>query len=188
MEEIWKNISGFEGLYMVSNMGRIKSIDRIITQSNIRKRFFKGKILPGRLMFGYDYTLLCYKGKESHFRTHRLVAIAFIPNHENKPEINHKDGIKSNNRVENLEWCTPSENQKHSFKYNLERKRSRYWLGKKGAEHPISKRVIDISCGKIYNSIKDCANANNMIRVTLSNMLTGHRRNKTNFRYASNCA
>ena len=185
-QEIWKDVPNYEGLYMVSDKGRIKSIDRIIVRSNGRPYIYKGKILPGRIMFGYQIVQLCNLGNEKQFRVHRLVGIAFIPNPENKPEINHKDGIKSNNWTDNLEWNTPSENIIHSFKY-LNRKRSRAWLGKTGAEHPISKKVIDISNGKIYDSLRQCATRNNMKSVTLGNMLRGHRRNKTNFRYATNC-
>lgn len=106
MNEIWKNIEGFNGYYQVSNLGRIKS-----TGSRARIR----KLFPNKV-WGYLYVVL--KGKKGK-RVHRLVAQAFIQNPNNYPEVNHKDGDKTNNRVENLEWCTPSQNMIHAVKSGL---------------------------------------------------------------------
>ena len=110
-KEIWKDIEGYEGLYQVSNMGRIKSFqyDKI-----------KGKILkPSLCAFDYLKINLRLNNTPKTEKLHRLVAKAFIPNPENKPQINHKDGNKQNNRVDNLEWCTDRENKQHAVRMGL---------------------------------------------------------------------
>lgn len=99
--EIWKDIEGYEGLYQVSNMGRVKSF-------NINEN---GKILKqGTTKKGYLYVILYKDKKTKPMRVHRLVAQAFIPNEDNKPQVNHINEIKTDNRVENLEWMTNEEN------------------------------------------------------------------------------
>ena len=100
-KEIWKNIDGYSN-YMVSNFGRIKNINYRNTN--------KEKYINGTKHNGYVYIVLTKNRKIKQHLLHRLVAEAFIPNLENKPCINHKDCNRSNNKVENLEWCTPKEN------------------------------------------------------------------------------
>lgn len=109
MEE-WKDIKGYEGLYQVSNQGRIRSfwhrrkgVDCLVQTS----------------VYGYKYVTL-HKEKQRTFRVHRLVAEAFIPNPEGKPQVNHINGDKGDNRVTNLEWCTGSENMIHAYRNGLE--------------------------------------------------------------------
>lgn len=107
MEEIWKDIKNFEGYYQVSNLGRVRSLDRIIVYNNGRKHIHKGKILnlkPKKT--GYIDVYLQKQFDSKNFLLHRLVAEAFIPNPNNYPIINHKDENPSNNCVDNLEWCT----------------------------------------------------------------------------------
>jgi len=109
LEEIWKDIKGFEGYYQISNHGRIKSF----------KRAKNGRVLSVKNGNGwYLTTNLFANGKRVTARIHRLVAEHFIPNPEGKPHINHKDGNKQNNRVNNLEWVTPKENSLHAVKNN----------------------------------------------------------------------
>lgn len=122
MQEIWKDVIGYEGLYQVSNQGRVRSLDRNIKVKikHNNKALKKGKILKiQKGKSGYIIVALCKDGKVKHYRVHRLVAAAFIDNPENKPYVNHINGDKTDNRVENLEFCTQSENVLHSYKIKL---------------------------------------------------------------------
>lgn len=115
-EEIWKDIKNYEGLYEVSNKGRVKRLERVTTDNNGKEYHLKEKILKEHLnSYGY-LTVNLYNHKDGggkQLRIHRLVAEAFIPNPNNNPQVNHKDEIKTNNCVENLEWMTCKENNNY---------------------------------------------------------------------------
>jgi hypothetical protein len=105
-EEIWKDVVGYEGKYKVSNKARI--------WSNLSKRYLK------QIEYiGYMSVILYFNSKNRTEKVHRLMAKAFIPNPENKPQVNHLNGIKNDNRLENFEWVTNSENQLHALRIGL---------------------------------------------------------------------
>ena len=111
MEEIWKDIKGYEGLYQVSNLGRVKSLKRIVFTKYGKRLTIYEKILKAKVhKFGYLEVNLNSNGIAKTLKVHRIVAEAFLPNLNNYPEINHKDENKQNNHIINLEWCTSSYN------------------------------------------------------------------------------
>ena len=111
MEE-WRDIAGYEGVYQVSNKGRVKRI----VATHTTKPMMRKPTLAGA---GYPSILLSKDGVARRYNVHRLVAKAFIPNPDNKPEVNHINGIKTDNRAENLEWVTVSENKLHAYRTGL---------------------------------------------------------------------
>lgn len=111
MEEEWRDIKGYEGLYQVSNEGRVKSLERDAICGRGGVYHFPERLLkPTANSVGYLQVYLCKDGKPKWYRVHRLVAQVFLPNPDNLPEVNHKDENQHNNRLENLEWCTHKEN------------------------------------------------------------------------------
>lgn len=151
--EIWLPIQGYEGLYEVSNMGRIKTLERTyyggVVPVKIKTRLRKLVVSKK----GYLSLLLSKDGIDKQFKVHRLVAEAFIPNIENKPQVNHKNGIKSDNRIENLEWATNKENCVHSWEVL---NRASY-LQPSGFDCKYSKPVFCETFGLTFGSTKKAA-------------------------------
>lgn len=136
--EIWKDIVGYEGLYQVSNLGRVKSLPRATTNGKILK------VQVNRLN-KYCYVALCRDNKKMFKRVHILVANAFLGANPNKLQVNHIDGNKENNNVYNLEYCTQSENMKHAYLTGLEK--------------PKGLQVIDLDTLEIYPTATETARA-----------------------------
>ena len=156
--EIWKPIINYEGLYEVSNLGRVKTL----TKPGFS---FKPRLLRQRDNgFGYMQCQLMKNGKRNMMTVHRLVAQAFVPNPENKPQINHKDGDKRNNAVDNLEWCTNSENQIHKFRV----------LGIKSKGGRPKRKIICCETAIVYESAYDASNATGIHRGSISSV-ANHR-------------
>lgn len=150
--EVWKDIVGYEGLYQVSNLGNIKSLERKEKSGNIiRKR--KEKILKQRKAMGYKYVIICKNGIAKTYRTHRLVAETFIPNLNNSPQVNHKDGNKLNNCANNLEWCTCKYNIQEAYRLKLSKT-------KKISQYDLNGKYI-----RTWNSV---ANASKMLKLDSS--------------------
>jgi len=117
LTEIWKQVVGFEGFYEVSNFGNVRSVDRYVKHPRGSMMLRKGKPMKqSKNKHGYMDIRLGKNGIEKAYLVHRLVAMAFIENNENKPQVNHKDGVKDNNKLENIEWATRSENRYHSYR------------------------------------------------------------------------
>lgn len=132
-QEIWKDIEGFEGLYQVSSLGRVRSLNRVVELDDGRKIPKQGKILKERITHnGYTRVQL---GENKDRYIHRLVASAFIPNPDKLPQINHKDENKRNNCVENLEWCT----NKYNINYGTAKER----ISEKHSTRPIRQFAMD---------------------------------------------
>jgi hypothetical protein len=180
IKEVWKDIKGYEGIYQVSNIGNIKSLEREVPNkrfpgvTNILK---EKRLKPGLSSSKYMTVVLSDGIKIKTFSLHRLIACAFIENNENKPYINHKDGDKLNNIFSNLEWCTASENGKHAHKLGLN-SISEYTKFK--IKEANSKKVIDKDTGEIYNSVITAAKSIKMDKSYLAHMLNGKYVNKTN--------
>ena len=146
--EIWKDIEGYEGLYQVSNKGRVKSLNY--------GRTGKEKILrPGKNNDGYLIVILYKNGKKKNFRIHRLVAKAFLTNPNNLLEVNHRDENKENNHVENLEWC----DRKYNINYGSRTERSsESRKGKKHKKHKLKKQILCVETGEIFDTSQDVIN------------------------------
>jgi len=139
----WCDVVGFEGLYQVSDCGKIRSYRRIVIRSNGRKYTVNHKILnPALDHAGYLRTVLSVDGKGKTIKIHREIAKAFINNPENKATVNHIDGNKINNHISNLEWATQKENLKHSFETGLQDNSKRLLIARNRAKRKIN--ILDV--------------------------------------------
>ena len=163
MKEEWKDIKGYEGLYQVSNLGNIKRLESIVETGNIKysrkTKYYEHLLKPSNHSAGYKVVKLHKRDKY----VHRLVAEAFIENPKNKPFVNHIDGNKTNNNVNNLEWCTQKQNVIHAFNNDLIKTRKMvYQLDKKN-------NLI-----RTWNSVSEAINATKIKHI--SSACTGRRK------------
>lgn len=155
MEETWKDISGYEGYYQVSNLGRVRSLDRVLSfKANRRNRAYQ-RLLTGRVLYqhtdphGYKTVSWSFENKHETKYVHRLVATAFVDNPRKLSDVNHIDGVKTNNYTGNLEWVTKQENMVHAFVHGLV-----------GYNNPKNKKRVRLSLSdgfeRVFESI-ECA-------------------------------
>lgn len=170
-EIIWLPIRGYQDIYEISNNGMVRSLTRIVLSSNGRERKIKGKQLSAKNNgCGYHFVTLCKNGNKENRYIHRLVAEAFLKNPQNKPVVNHINGMSTQNNVDNLEWVDQSENTKHAYRTNLNRH--------KNANHYWAVGVIDNQLGKKFDTIKEWCIERGINYSTGRNILSGY--NKTN--------
>lgn len=169
IQTTWKDIPGFEGFYEINIIGEVKGKQRIIKRqkgiTTINPKFLTSRINN----CGYMEVRLSKHGKTHTKFIHNLLGQTFIPNLENKPQINHKNGIKLDNRLSNLEWVTHSENMRHAYENNLCKK--------------INKPVIDTCDNHEYDNAKEAAKQCGINYFTLRNYLNGSRNNPTCLQY-----
>lgn len=164
MEEIWKDIAGYEGLYQVSNLGRVKSLDKYIPfNGTISLR--KGKILKQKTnKYGYKCLRLFKNGCGKWLIAHRIVAQAFIPNPNNLPQVNHKDENKSNNLVENLEWCDAKYNMNYGTRIERTSKKE---INRPDKSRPVLQYTL---CNEFVAEYKSINEAERQTGINQSNI------------------
>ena len=170
MTEEFVDIEGYEGLYQVSNLGRVKSLVR---HHGTDERILKCAPCAG----GYRFVGLMRNGKKTSTLMHRLVAKAFVPAVEDKDVVNHIDGIKHNNDASNLEWCTQKENIKHAWRTGLTS------MPENGFHQ--GKPVINTETGESYKNALEAAKAIGIDHSTLCRQLRGSSKNKTKLQYVT---
>lgn len=168
MKEVWKTIEGYEGLYEVSSLGRVRSLNY--------NRKSETKLLSIANHNGYLRICLSKNNEKTNLFIHRLVAKTFIPNPENKRQVNHIDGDKTNNNVNNLEWTTPSENIKHAINMGLLPKLLPYKRKYKVIQYDLNGNII-----KIWDSAKEVKKALNISNSQISKCAKGRLKTVHNY-------
>lgn len=186
--EVWRDVVTdkcddpdiYKGVYQVSSKGRVRSLDRALIDSLGSKKGLRGRTLSPVDIKGYSRVSLCVNKEVVSHMVHRLVALAFLPNTSSLPAVNHKDGDKTNNTLDNLEWCSHSENMLHAFDSGLQ---------PSGEDHSQSKltnkQVTEIrrlcsledSKGKRKHLQKDIAELFNVSAATIS-VIINHKKRK----------
>ena len=149
MNEIWRDIKDYEGLYQVSNLCRVRSLERVVIFKDGRNRVVKETIVKPQKnkQTGYLQVCLCKNGIHKHFNIHRLVAEAFIPNPHNHPTVDHKNRIRTDNRIENLRWAPWKLQAKNKNKENLI----------KSCSKPVKQYTLDMVFIKEYSSAAEAS-------------------------------
>lgn len=176
--ENWKVISGTENLYLISDLGRVRAIEKV----NVNNGFIKNKIIPEHILKdscngrGYRYITISIKRVRKNYYVHRLVASAFLENKLCCEEVNHIDGDKANNKLTNLEWVSKKQNMQHAVRTGL--------VKSKRGDNVHAKKTINIVTGKIFACAKDAADS---IQCNYGTFKDGLRRKSEylNFKYLS---
>lgn len=160
--ERWKDVKGYEGLYQVSNFGRVKSLDRCITSKNGRKRIFKEKVLKSVLNknTGYLYVTLCKDIKQKQYMIHRLVAEAFKPNLHNYPTVDHINRIRTDSKTYNLRWAPWELQAKNSDRSNRESQI-------KSISKPVQQYTLDSQFVSEYPSVLEAQRQTGICHVSI---------------------
>lgn len=180
MKEIWKDIKGFEGLYQISNLGKVKSLSKYKKHSYNSIAFLKEKILKPLDINGYQRVILRKDNKSFNKFIHQLVAEMFIDNPKNYKEVNHKDENKTNNRVDNLEWC--------SHKYNINygtgnQRRSKTEIGTKKGTKKIYQFDLKNNLLKIWDSQLQIKKELGIPQSNISNCCNGKRKSTYGYKW-----
>lgn len=180
--EIWKDVPGYAGIYQVSNLGRVKSLSRLVYRKNGQIAKIKGRILShGTDRYGYHIVVLC-NGKKETKTVHRIVAMAFIENAYNLPEIDHKDGNRGNNKVENLRWVTRKENANNpisKLRYSQTAKKIRNY-------EVLMRAVKQIRDGKViaeYKSMREAERQTKISHSSIKKVIVGKLKNAGGFQW-----
>lgn len=171
MIEVWKDVVGYEGLYQVSNLGNVKSLKRIKSNNQPTKE----KVMKKYIGKGYYRVALYLDGKMKNKSVSRLVAQAFIPNPENKPCINHINGIKNNNQLYNLEWCTILENSQHAYNTGLTTKTPLNFVH---TSKEVAQLDKDGNIIKVYPSSKEASRVTGINHSSINTCARGIRVDK----------
>ncbi len=175
MSEVWKDIAGFEGLYQVSDLGRVRSLDRECWNGHVY--FLRiGRVLKQKLSTSGYMRVSLGKGNDAY--VHRLVAAAFHPNPDNMPQVNHKDENKLNNRADNLEWCTSLYNMHYGNAVAVREEKLKQTH--KGNRKP----VINLDTGEIYDSVTGAAKATGIHYMSISCCIRGVNKHAGGKRFA----
>lgn len=166
--EIWKDVVGYEGLYRISSNGAVVCYSKMGRKEKILTAYLSDN--------GYRKVALCKNGDSKHVRLHRIIAIAFIPNPNNHKFINHINGIKTDNRIENLEWVTASENMKHAHATGLKARTKGYWL-------PIYQMDMNGAILQEFKSIKDACTSLGKTNRTIIKALKGRIESAHGFKW-----
>jgi hypothetical protein len=179
-DEVWKDIENYEGLYQVSNLGNVRSLDRVINSCYNSKQLIKGKVKVQELKNdGYMRVTLHKDGKGKHHYVHRLVAEAFIPNPDDLPQVNHKDENKTNNNVDNLEWCTNEYNHTYG---TINKRISESQINDPQKSKKVYQYTLDGQLVKVWASTKECGR-NGYPSRCISNCCLGKQKQHQGFRW-----
>jgi hypothetical protein len=177
--EIYKSIPGYEGYYEISDLGNVKSVQRFVQHATYGSRHTPERILKLKTdKYGYIQIRLCKDRIHNHYLVHRLVALVFVPNPKNLPQVNHKFGDKSDNRASSLEWVTGKENTEHAILTGLMPK------AKRGSESHNAKKIGQYDLGnnliKVYECIREAEKETGIANGNIS----ACAKNKKNYSHA----